>query len=290
MRNTKTKNTALLFALAFVIGCFFLLPTQAKAATKTNTFKYDAKSGVLYESAVRTSYNSTLNHYAEVYLPNEGDHISAVKTSKGLVAKVTYSYDLIGDRTTSCYEYDGNLDSDKRLSFKSKHEISFFAVKKGTYTAKVTVKNAAGKKICTKTIKVYAGNTFPCEYITYAGVKNFGSTIITKKASGKLKVKANSDYKVKKLEIATSYDADGQLVYKPLKNGGKIKLAKENKYKEFYYQYESGDPNDSQSYYYKHDSYSSYDFLKPVTYVKVTFYDKKLKTTEEAVIHIINVK
>lgn len=290
MRNTKTKNTALLFALAFVIGCFFLLPTQAKAATKTNTFKYDAKSGVLYESAVRTSYNSTYSPDAEVYLPNEGDRITKIKTSKGLVAKVTYSYELTGDSTMTCSEYDGNLEYDKRLHFKNRHEISFFAVKPGTYTAKFTVKNAAGKKICTKTIKVYAGNTFPYEYITYAGVKNYGNNITTKKASAKFKLKANSDYKIKKLEIATSYDADGNLIYKTFKNGQKIKLAKENKYKQTNYKYENGDPTNPNDYYYKNEYYETYDFLKPVTYIKVTFYDKKLKTTEEAVIHIINVK
>lgn len=290
MRNTKTKNTTLLFALALVIGCIFLLPTQAKAATKTNTFKYDAKSGVLYESAVRTSYNSTYSPNAKVYLPNEGDRISAVKTSKGLIAKVTYSYDLTGDSSTICDEYDGNLDYDKRLRFKSRHEISFFAVKQGSYTAKFTVKNAAGKKICTKTIKVYAGNTFPYEYITYAGARNYGNNVITKKASGKFKLNVNSDYKIKKLEVANSYDTDGNLVYKTIKNGQKITLAKENKYKRTNYKSEDGDPNDPQSYYYKSESYEINDFLKPVTYVRVTYYDKKLKTTEEKIIHIINVK
>lgn len=290
MRNKKTKNLVL-FALLLVIGCAFLLPTQAKAATKTNTFKYDAKSGVLYESAVRTSYNSSITRSSEVYLTNEGDRISTIKTSKGLVAKVTYSYELTGDSTTSCYEYDGDVeDSDKRLRFKSRHEISFFATKPGTYTAKFTIKNAAGKKLCTKSIKVYAGNTSPFEYITYAGVKNYGNNVLTKKASGKFKLKANSDYKIKKLEIANSYDTDGNLIYKTFKNGRKIELAKENKYKKSSYKYESGDPNDTKSYYYKSEYYENYDFLKPVTYIKVTYYDKKLKTTEDSIIYIINIK
>ena len=192
MRNTKTKKL-MLFALAVAIGCFFLLPAQAKAATKTHTYKYDAKSGVLYESAVRISYNSRYASEADVYLTNEGDQISAVKTSKGLVAKVSYSYEITGGTSsTSCYEYDGDADYDNRLRFKSEHRISFFAVKPGTYTAKFTVKNAAGKKLCTKTIKVYAGNTSPYEYVSYAGVKNYGNNVLTKRASGKFKIKIHS--------------------------------------------------------------------------------------------------
>lgn len=290
MRNKKTKNF-MLFALTLVIGCFFLLPAQAKAATKTNTYKYDAKSGVLYESAVRVSYNVPITYSADVYLPNEGDRVSTIKTSKGLVAKVTYSYELSGDNNyTTCSDYDGDLDYDKRLRFKSRQEISFFAAKPGTYTAKFTVKNAKGKKLCTKSIKVYAGNTTPYAYISYAGVKNYGNNILTKKASGKFKLKANSDYKIKKLEIATSYDTDGNLVYKTFKNGKKITLAKENKYKQSNYKYESGDPNDPKSYYYKNETYETFDYLKPVTYIKITYYDKKLKTTEEDIVHIINIK
>lgn len=289
MRNTKTKKL-MLFAFALVIGCFFLLPAQAKAATKTHTYKLDAKSGVLYESAVRVSYGSPYTQYANVYLPNEGDRITSVKTSKGLVAKVTYAYEISGDSNTSCYEYDGNIDYDKRLRFKGRQQISFFTTKPGTYTAKFTVKNAKGKKLCTKSIKVYAGNTSPYEYVSYAGVKNYGNNITTKKASGKIKLKVNSDYKIKKLEIATSYDADGNLVYKTLKNNSKIKLAKKNQYKEANYKSESGDPSDPQSYYSKYESYYSNDFLKPVTYIRATVYDKKLKTTKEFMLYIINVK
>lgn len=289
MRNTKTKKL-MLFAFALVIGCFFLLPAQAKAATKTNTYKLDAKSGVLYESALRISYGSPYTQYAEVYLPNEGDRITSVKTSKGLIAKVTYAYEISGDSNTLCYEYDGDLDYDKRLRFKGRQQISFFVTKPGTYTAKFTVKNAKGKKLCTKSIKVYAGNTSPFEYISYSGVKNYGNNIITKRASGKFKIKLNSDYKIKKLEIATSYDADGNLVYKTLKNGSKIKLAKKNQYKKSNYKNENGDPNDPNSYYYKYESYENNDFLKPVTYVRATVYDKKLKTTEERMIYVINVK
>lgn len=283
MKNVKKLYT-MLFAFAVLMGCMLLTTTDVQAAA-THTYKYDAKKGVVFQNRLRVDLLSFYGGTSEIYLENADYYVASVKCNKaGLFAKVTFD-----DKSTDDDTYF-TVSEVSDAKFRRFVNIDYYATKKGKYTVTFTIKNAAGKKVCSKKITVYAGYpTCATKTLSYAGTKyeTYGSVHInTKKASGKLKVAANSGYKIKKIEVATTHDAEGNPVFKKIKNGKKIKLAKETKYNATWYSYESsyGD------YVYKTNSGTSYDYLKPMTIIKVSYYDKLLKIDNADYHYIFNIK
>lgn len=280
MKHNFKKLITLLFAFAVVIGCMALTSVDAQAATKTHTYKHDAKKGVIWESAVRANYNSRYSDDATIYLQNEGDYISTVKVvGSGLVAKVTYTYTSSDESTLYLAEND-KLNDQK---YYSRSDIGFYASKPGTYTVKFTVKNAKGKTKCTKSVKVYVDTNPVVKSLKYSNTEIYGfSSFTTKKAKGKLKIKLNSGYTLKGIYMATTFDSDGQPIYKKIKNNKTITLAKETKYSQENYSYSGSS--------YSYSSVDHYDYLKPATYFKVNYYDKKLKILKTESFVITNIK
>lgn len=283
MKNAK-KLITMLFAFAVMMGCMLLATTDAQAAA-THTYQYDKKNGVAYESKVRADMLSRYDGGFNVYLEDAGNYVSSVKVNKsGLFAKVTSDYIIKSEN--SYYNVTGYPD----IKAKRRAEVEFYATQKGKYTVTFVVKNAKGKKVTSKKVTVYAGYpTSPTETLSYAGKKyyTYGSTTInTKKASGKIKFKVNSGYKIKKIEVATSFDSNGEPIFKKVGNGKKITLAKETKYTKINYESDYSYGN----YISKYQSGTSYDYLKPMTIIKLSYYDKLLKVDGEVEHVIFNIK
>ncbi len=283
MKNAK-KLITMLFAFAVMMGCMLLTTTDVQAAAN-HTYKYDKKKGVIYESRTRADMLTRYDGGIDVYLEDAGNYVSSVKVNKsGLFAKVT------SDRKLKSENGYYSLTDFSDAKPKRRATIDFYATKKGKYTVTFVVKNAKGKKVTSKKVTVYAGYpTSPTETMTYAGTKyyTYGSiSISTKKSSGKLKFKANSGYQIKKIEVATTFDSDGNPVFKKVKNGKKITLAKETKYTKIFYEYDSS----YGEYISKYSNGTSYDFLKPMTVIRVSYYDKLLKINGQTEHVIFNIK
>lgn len=288
--KTCKKLLQMLFVLAIAVILLAIPNTNAKAATTRNTtFTVDSKTGIVYPTATRAFTFQTYNSPIEIYLKNEGDYISSVKAGKGLVCKKTTKTDLKKGNYTSL---SSSLATELKLDDKQKHfcvqyNIGLYSEKPGNYTLTYTVKNKNKKKVGTYRVKVYVRDSIdgnPIRETKYAGT-NYGlfSEFGTKKASGKLQLKMNKDFSLKSIEVGY---ADGtNIKYKKIRNNSKIDLAKTTIYKEV--NYSSGEPTEN-SYYY--ESGSSYNYLKPATFVKVTYYDKLLKITDEKMVYIFNIK
>lgn len=103
--------------------------------------------------------------------------------------------------------------------------------------------------------------------------KRSDPAINTSKASGKLKYKKNSNYKIKGLYVATTFNTKGNPVFKKVTNGARILLATTTNYSA------TGQKTTSDT---QEKEYGvTYDYLHPVTLVKVKYYDKLLKITAE---------
>lgn len=283
MKNAK-KLITMLFAFAVMMGCMLLTTTDVQAAAN-HTYKYDKKKGVIYESRTRADMLTRYDGGIDVYLEDAGNYVSSVKVNKsGLFAKVTSDRKLKSENSSYLVSSYPDAKTKRRIS------IDFYATKKGKYTVTFIVKNSKGKKVTSKKVTVYAGYpTSPTKTLTYAGNEYYtygSSSINTKKTSGKLKFKANSGYQIKKIEVATSFDSKGEPIFKKVKNGAKITLAKETKYTEITYEYDSsyGD------YISKYQNGTSYDFLKPMTVIRVSYYDKLLKINGQTEHVIFNIK
>lgn len=279
MKKITKTLISMFFAFAVIIGCTALISVDAQAA-KTHTFKRDAKKGVIWESAVRGQSQTRSGPEATVYLQKKGDYISKVKVSgSGLVAKVTYTW-TDSDANTLYFAEKDKLNDQK---YYSRSEIEMYASKPGTYTVKFTVKNAKKKTTCTKSIKVYVDDKPVVKSLKYGNTEAYGFyNMTTKKAKAKLKIKLNSGYKLKAVYMATTFDANGQEKYKKIKNNKTITLAKETKYS-----YVADSYN---GYSYSRTEVENYDHLKPTTYFKVVYYDKKLKVNKTAYFTITNIK
>lgn len=269
MRIAK-KVMAVLCALAIVVTTLQAATIDAQAATKTHTYKLDSKSGAAYPSAVRVGLDNRYDDF-RVYLKSKGDYVASIKSnSKNMIAKVTYKYNLKKDDnyTTTSY-FEG-------AKFKSVNEITCFTRKKGTYTLTLTIKNASKKTIATKKVKVIAGQSEPFKKFTFAGkdisLNYVPSKNLTKKSKGKIYVKANSDFKIRKIEVG-GFKADGTIDFKTVRNNSNITLSNVKTFKQIDWQNE----NSGDWYSYYHESGSLNDFIFPMTTVRVTVYDQKLK-------------
>ncbi len=280
MKKNAKKLISMLFALAIMACITCLSSVDAKAVDATTTV--DTAKGIMYNKAVRIGLSSTYDDIT-VYLKDAEHYVASVKANKsGLIAKVS------GDRKNKYIStvYYGS-DNESSFDFQRENEIDLFATRKGTYNLTLTIKDASGKTVTTKTIKIYAGYpTNAVKTMKYGKTTYYpwdGESISTKKASGKLTLKANSGYKIKKIEYATSFDSNGEPVFKRIKSGKTLKLAKKaQKFSKI-----------SNTYDYTYSTYThqyNYDYLNPVTIVKVTYYDKLLKVTESEEYYFFYIK
>lgn len=268
MKQSK-KIAAAFLTLIIALSCFNTSAMEVKAAAKTTTYVLDAKKGVCYPTKVRAGIRE-LSNGCSIYLVNEGDYVASVKSnSSNLIAKVTGKAVYTGDEYTSV-----RLEGNKEQKCKVRGTITYHARKKGTYTLTVTIKNAKKKTTCKKKIQVYAEEyATPVKSIKYAGkLCNTYSNLFTKK-SGKLQVTMNKGFKLQKIEVG-KYAEKAYEEYSPepsyvkVKNKKNISLADSTRYKANVSSY----PGE----YYSYESGTEYDYLYPVTYVKVTYKDIRL--------------
>ena len=280
-----SKFLAGLLALTLAISAF-TAPVEVQAATKTTTYTYDQKNGVAYQTAIRVMEHSATNYGTGVYLLQEGDHITGLKSSSSnLITKITRKTKA-GANGSVAPAANGVAEG---VRFKVSQTIGICAKKKGNYTISFTVKNAANKKVCTKKIKVYVTDIeSPTASFSYAGKKAEDEmsmyAILTKKGSGKLSVKASPTYKIRSIAIATTVNEKNEPVYKTVKNGAKITLGTQTNYQTVTSTY---DGSGSYGYVYKSVRGRNYDLIYPTTIVKITYYDTKLKITTDSLRYII---
>ena len=268
MKQSK-KMAAVFLALIIALSCLNTASVEVQAASKTTTYVLDAKKGVCYPTKVRAGIRE-LSNGCSIYLVNEGDYVASVKSnSSDLLTKITGRAVYTGDEYTSV-----RLEGNKEQRCRARSTITYHAKKKGTYTLTVTIKNAKKKTTCKKKIEVYAEEyATPVKSIKYAGkLCDVGSNLFTKK-SGKLQVTMNKGFKLQKIEVG-KYAEKAYEEYSPeptyvkVKNKKNISLADSTKYKANTYS--------SPGEYHSYEAGTNYDYLYPVTYVRVTYKDMKL--------------
>ena len=218
-------------------------------------YDYDVKGNVIQVKKMRIeTFSEDVDSFGVRHAA--GDKVTNIKVNKkGLEAKVI---------DTSSYEY-----SNYGYSY-----IGVYATKPGTYKVSFDVVDQNNKKRGHYTMQVQAVNsgsvikkaTFGKQTVVSnsasikKGVKKTSSKGQTKVSgtSGKLKITANSQYKITGI-VVVSVDKNGKYSYKKIKNGKKIALSK--KYEE-----------SSSDAYYGTSSHTN----KKYTYVYVSYKDKFL--------------
>ncbi|MCR5283603.1 MAG: hypothetical protein K6E18_09550 [Lachnospiraceae bacterium] len=275
----KAKTaTKILLTMMFSFAMLFLFVGDVSAKeAKTSTYVLDAKSGVGYQTAFRATANDRFNS-TTILLPTNDCTVS-VKATGGVVAKVTYTSQMIGENT---FTSNSNITDKegKEIPFKGAASISVFSTKDGTYDLNVTVKRGK-KQLTKKKIKVIFGYTTMIEKMSYAGKQILFSNLVTSKGSGKFSVKVGKDFALKKIEYG-GYDANGEVQYKTTKNNKKITLSGQKNFSKIDYSYGFDDPDSN----YGYESGQDVTYIYPVTFVRITVLDKKLGVVETSVIEL----
>ncbi len=277
--KTRNSNLLKLTVLALLTAVFVIagFADKAQAAEpKTHTYVVDKKTGIEYPTAIRIYARSTTNDSISVFLPKAGYKVSA-KSSSNLITKVTRVSTI--SRENSWFNgHDGY--SEDAPKYQKTAGVAVYSEKEGTGTVTFTVKDEKGKTILSKKVKVFVGYSDRVEKVTFNGKAfNYNNCILTKKGSGKFAIKLGKDFSLKKIEYG-NYDAKGNMTYKTIKNKGKVVLTSVAKFTEE--DYNSITDEDS----YGSASGTEYDYIYPVTEIKVTIYDKKLKTVETAYYYV----
>ncbi|MBR4758633.1 MAG: hypothetical protein IK078_00595 [Lachnospiraceae bacterium] len=274
--KTRTSNIVKLTVLAMLTAVFVIagFADKAQAAEpKTHTYVVDKKTGIEYPTAIRIYANSHDSDSIGIYLPNANYKVSA-KASSNLIAKVS----RVSTITREDSFFSGR-DYSEDTKYQRTAGISVFGAKEGTGSVKFTVKNEKGKTVLSKSVKVFVGYAQRVEKATFNGKEFDYNSILTKKSSGKFSVKLGKDFSLKKIEYG-NYDANGNMTYKTIKNKGKVALTSVGKFTEEDYNSITEDS------YYGSASGTEYDYIYPMTEIKVTVYDKKLKTVETVTYYV----
>lgn len=264
----KQRLIRFLATMCLAASILCLAQTDAKAE-----YINDVVNGVSYNDSDTISvgyayiYSKGAGGYTYISLSEEGDRVTNVKSSSSnLLAKKTYERRYTDTYTD--YEYDENTYEGKYVQ-KTKTSysfayISFFAKKAGKYKVTFDVIDAQGKVKCTKTISVetYRDSVSKpiVKSIKYAGKDFYEHYPYATKKQGKLSVKLAKGYSLVSIERGVS-DAQGNYVYKKIKNNKTLKLAT------------------SQKYSYSNSSFSRTDVdeLFPDTLIRLTIKNKKTK-------------
>lgn len=306
MKAGKRLLTGVL-AVAMAITCFLQTGTAASAAyTPTYTGEYDQygfdklgfdKYGIKY--TLGGAYNNSKSKMrmtvdddkylagaiTVVYNNSACSLVSVKSNSKNLTAKIITNGD--STVTVSTKEYnDGRKETSTETITGNTAEIGLYAKKAGTYKVVITTKLSTGA-LLSKTIKIKATTKDPYT-LSYAGatkLKNSeGQYYMTKfysKKSGKLTVKAAKGYKVTAIQFANSFDDMGEFKYMSVTSGSKVTLnTKSTRPIKSVESYTHEGKNFKRT---MTDTYiKTYDYIFPVSAVKVTYKDTWLGSTFEA--------
>lgn len=264
----KKRNLLLQAAAisAFAISVFTTTPVTADAATAPKSTTISTNAEYSYSSGISSS------GAIHVKLDDAEDYIGNIKSkNSSLKAKVTYMY---------CYNENSSSAESPYAT------IGLYAKKNLNTVVTFDIFDGNGKKKESKSVKVIAKTSVsstkvPVKSATFAG-KPITYGKVSTKNSGKVKVTMNKNFKLVKLEVGTysapkkevsgtSSRLQNTITYKTIKNNAKIKLGTKC------YTYSYLDDDADNNYY-----YSSYhtNILAP-TQIKITYQDKKTKTTGE---------
>ncbi len=216
------RLTCIVLALTLALGVFIVpsdsVEAKSKKKSKTETMKMHVTLNAESELWTGITY----------YYKNAGDTIKAKSlksSSKDLVVKQTYQKDVselmqyVPYTTTypdgSQYNSEGQFYDELTKTYlfintpsrtNSYAELDMWVKKAGTYTVSFDVVGADGKKRYTQKITVVADDKKAVASISFAGKKlNVSNTtsddgIFTTKKKGKINVKMNKGYKLKRIE------------------------------------------------------------------------------------------
>lgn len=240
------KFTSVLLVLTFVVGLFFVPANVVKAAS----YGTIPKKVRIYSDSTYQTLSFDLGGY--------GYSIKELKSnSSKLKVKQTYQRTEQGTANNENYA-----------------TLTLFTNKEGNYKVSFNIVNAAGKKVSTHTINVYAKNDSVLKTLK-VGKNDVFSTkdsnfSLLKGNSGKVKVAMSKGYKLKKIEYGVYDKSKSDYVYTTIKNNKKITYGKQ--VSEYNYSYES--------------AYSSYKYsywsksAMANTYIRITYIDKYTKTQD----------
>ena len=228
MKNIKRIMMSAITVMTFCLMFANVLTVQAETSPVDGkiyiNYGYDVKGNVKEQKKIRvTTYSDDIKSFNVRY--GSGDKIANLKVNKkGLEAKVTSSTN----------------DSDYGYSY-----IGLYATKPATYKVSFDVLNSSNAKRGHYTVQVQAVNnnnvikkaTFGKQTVISntstikKGVKKNSSKYSNKVkgSSGKLKISANSQYKITGI-VVVSVDKNGKYSYKKFKNGKKLTLSKNYEY------------------------------------------------------------
>lgn len=243
--NTLKRISGIMLSLCMVLS-ILVIPTvdasaKAKAPSSAKIIVGQQNSG-----AIEVTYSA-----------NDKQIMNIKSSSKNLLAVQTYQY------------------AHEKFSYSNKSygyaNIGLYAKKKGNYKVTFDVCDAKGKKNNSYTVKVSASgdSTYvsPVKKITFDGKADTFYNVTTKK-SGKFKVTMNSGYSIKSIKMHT-YDKDGNLVTKTIKNNQKVTLGN------YAYINENENISEYSDYFYYFMSTNQF----ATTEFEVTYMDKKTKAT-----------
>ena len=223
----KTTKNIILSAFTMLAFCFLfanMLTINAETALVDGriyiNYGRDAKGNIKEQKKIRIiTYSDVVGSFNVRH--GKGDKISNLKVSKkGLEARVTDTYN--GSAYSSS---DISVYATKPAIYKVSFDVvNSNNVKRGHYTVQVQAVNA--DSIIKKAMfgkQTVVSNTASVK----KGVKKNSSksSCKVKGKSGKLKLTANSQYKITGI-IVVSVDKNGKYTYKKFRNGRKLTLSK----------------------------------------------------------------
>lgn len=235
------KIMGMALALCMMLTVLLIPDMEPAAKAKVSSQNVTIMVGQTYNTPVRVAYSK------------EGHSIKNIKSnSSDLLIKQTY-------QNWSSYN-SSNLSNNYA-------EIGMYAKKAGKYKVTFSVCNEKNKVVSKHTVNVTATTTYnsPIKNVTFAGKNNYFIGVTSKK-SGKFKVTMNKGFKLKSITMQT-YNAQGNLVEKKIKNNANVTLG------EYAYKsednYESSN-SDSWRYYY-------YTNMMATTVFQVQYQNTKTK-------------
>ncbi|MBD5545622.1 MAG: hypothetical protein HDR01_15600 [Lachnospiraceae bacterium] len=296
-----------LLAAALAVTCFFAAGAELKAAyTPVYNGDYDQygfdkygfdKYKIKYE--LKGAHNNAKTKMRmEVEDPsyladgikiayNDKNHklISVKSSSKNLVVKIIANGSSVNSAETREYPDGRKEDINKSTSYENDAEIGLYAKKTGNYKVTITTKLSTGATL-RKVISIKATSNDPYTF-SYANATkkkdSNGQYYYTKfysVKSGKLTVKAAKGYAITSIKFANSFNANGEFDFKSISSGTKVSLNTKTNRTVNSLSKGSVDMNT-----YKHvitnTRTRSYDYIFPMSAVKITYKDTWLGNTFE---------
>lgn len=257
MEKLKRIMMSAITVMTFCLMFANVLKVQAETSMENGkiyiNWGFDVKGNVKEQKKVRViTYSDDIKSLHIRH--GSGDKIANIKVNKkGLDAKVTSNqiYSDYGDSYISLY-------ATKPATYKVSFDVlNGSNVKRGHYTVQVQAVNSDSViKKATFGKQTVISNTATIK----KGVKKNSSkeSCKVKGSSGKLKISANSQYKITGI-VVVSVDKNGKYTYKKFKNGKNLTLSKN-------YEYTTTSAEQGRKYHYS----------KKNTYIYVSYKDKFL--------------